>query len=934
MPDFEGGTAQLHEAAKWMTEAEMYAKRFQTQKEACLAKVHKYMEERDAILKGPPCLRTLAVHPDECARQFLAIAERLDALCNPLEVQKQAFGLRADLLARVERALASSGAAVDAVAKRHLPMDDTVPPALVKGAATGDTMLGAIPSTSTMKKGGGGGSASSDTKKKGKKKKEEEGPPKGGSLLMHILASKYDSSQPLVIDYSDDVCENCGEQKRIIYASSTRMCPNCKVVERYTTDAMLTAGQNSGTGADEAAAAAAAAAMRRNKPSNSRDSTPVRVRIRACLLNAQWKESFRVPVHLIQWLREVCAAYGYSDLSALDPITVEFIMRAVVKVNAVKGTSILESATERIARRMIAAEGMDPDTERDLAIYPVLKREMMQRYYQYSTQVTCCITGKAPPHLEPEVEEELLEKTLAADRYIKLRHPDVYGPGLHRAILHFVAEWMRLDELVPWLSRHMFNITMDRIRPVWEELVRNLWVSKEARTEGRAEEVVSEYMTRLNWQDLFKRRQLPSMIPRQGLQAALWAKQLATRVPEGWRHVFLRFGMFPYLSPYDAPDARVLDIATFLEPAPGLARIAPNHSSPPPAIPILLDCDADAPYREDVEAAKGPVTCPIQVEREGEGDTFLRVCAWNVDGLAPHLDLVQQLWKGGVPPASDASAPGAPGVQEPPDVLCLSEIKLGQNFNEVYSTLITQVPYLMLNPCRSSAGGHQHGTGMLLRQCPIRIWTEMKLPAGWKKRLGEDEWAAARDMVELEGRVIAAEIKECVVVCVYVPASGTAQQQMRRLKLRTQVWDPVFRGWVARLQETTKKPVVVAGDWNVVRRDTDMHKPKWGSIAGCMPAERENMQQWIGEGWTDTWAVMEEHGLVPAHGAGYTLWARRGNAAFDGNKGSRVDAVLVRNHGRGSHVLDIDGGAVAKHFIADTKMDHAPLFIRLNRSPR
>lgn len=919
---YVAGTEQLHEAAKFMTEVEGHAKRLSEQMEKCKAKVHHYMKVRDGYLRGPPCLKTQAVHADECARQFLSIVERLEELCHPSELQKQAFSLRADLLARIERALAESGAAVDAVSRRHLPLDDILPPMLTGGGAVGDFVLGdetsaaRAPTSRRRRKSTPAPSA----KKGGKKKGEEE--KARSSMLMHI-ASKYDTTKTFEIDHTDDLCEICGEQKRIIYASSTRMCPKCAVVERYTTDAMLTAGQSSGAGAEEASAAAAAAAMRQNKPSKNRDTAPVRTRIRACLVNAQWKETVKVPVHLIQWLKQVCVSYGYTDLTALDPGTVEFIMRAVVWVNAPKGSTVLEEETEKIALKMMEAEGMDPK-DRDLAKYPVLKRDSMQRYYQYSTQVTCFITGKSPPVLPPEVEDELLEKTLAADRHLRVRRPDVYNPSLHRAIIHFVAEWMGLHDFVPWLSLHMANATMERIRPAWEALVRTLFVQGDT-----SEEQVGEYMARLASRDLFRRRQLPSMVPKQGLQAQLWARQLSTRVPEGWQHAFLRFGTWPYISPHEAPDAEVLDIASYLEPQPGLFRIPPHDPSPPPAVPIILPSDDSAPFLDVVRALQSPVCTELEVSRRG--DPTLRICVWNVDGMSAHLDLVEAMWLHGI----DAEKSGTRSGLEPPDVVCLAEIKLGQNFNDVYNRLQHSVPYLLLNPCRSkNSGGHQHGSGLMLRERPLRTWTEMNLPEKLKDSLGltDEEWVGARDMVELEGRVTAAELEDVVVVAVYVPISGSTQH-MRRLKLRTQVWDPVFRAWCARLQHFTKKPVAVCGDWNVVRRTVDMHKPKWGNAAGCMPAERSNAEQWIKEGWMDTWPLLEQARLVPGAGAGYTLWPRRGDAAFDGNKGSRTDAVLIRNHGEASHLLNVQGGHVAKQYIAATRMDHAPYFVHLVREP-
>lgn len=67
-----------------------------------------------------------------------------------------------------------------------------------------------------------------------------------------------------------------------------------------------------------------------------------------------------------------------------------------------------------------------------------------------------------------------------------------------------------------------------------------------------------------------------------------------------------------------------------------------------------------------------------------------------------------------------------------------------------------------------------------------------------------------------EGRVICAEYQDFFLVNVYVPNSG---QKLERLDYRKK-WDVDFLKYLKNLEN--KKPVIIAGDFNVARQQYDL----------------------------------------------------------------------------------------------------------------
>jgi len=71
-----------------------------------------------------------------------------------------------------------------------------------------------------------------------------------------------------------------------------------------------------------------------------------------------------------------------------------------------------------------------------------------------------------------------------------------------------------------------------------------------------------------------------------------------------------------------------------------------------------------------------------------------------------------------------------------------------------------------------------------------------------------------------EGRVVATEFKDFIMVNVYVPNAGAG---MKRLEYRA-TWDAAFAKYLTKLRK--KKPIIVTGDFNVAHQAIDLARPK------------------------------------------------------------------------------------------------------------
>ena len=94
-----------------------------------------------------------------------------------------------------------------------------------------------------------------------------------------------------------------------------------------------------------------------------------------------------------------------------------------------------------------------------------------------------------------------------------------------------------------------------------------------------------------------------------------------------------------------------------------------------------------------------------------------------------------------------------------------------------------------------------------------------------------------------------------------------------------------------------KKPVILAGDYNVIPTELDVYKPSsWVDDALFFPESRAAYRKLVAQGWTDS---LRE--LYPTEKI-YTFWDYFRNA-YARNAGLRIDHHIVESHNCGIDLL-------------------------------
>lgn len=199
--------------------------------------------------------------------------------------------------------------------------------------------------------------------------------------------------------------------------------------------------------------------------------------------------------------------------------------------------------------------------------------------------------------------------------------------------------------------------------------------------------------------------------------------------------------------------------------------------------------------------------------------------------------------------------------QMDPDILCLQETKA--TVEQSIEALSDFSEYKIFGNEAEKKG--YSGTAILTKQEPLSVNYDIGLEEHDK-----------------EGRVIALEYTDFVLVNVYVPNSGS---DLRRLEYR-QEWDRAFLDYLKAHEKN--KPVIVCGDFNVAHKEIDLARPKpnYNKSAGFMQEEIDGMDAYTGNGLVDTFRLLHEDEVK------YSWWSYRGGARFK-NVGWRIDYFLA-----------------------------------------
>jgi exodeoxyribonuclease-3 len=235
---------------------------------------------------------------------------------------------------------------------------------------------------------------------------------------------------------------------------------------------------------------------------------------------------------------------------------------------------------------------------------------------------------------------------------------------------------------------------------------------------------------------------------------------------------------------------------------------------------------------------------------------MMKIISWNVNGI-------RAVHKKGL---------FVPFVKKyKPDILCLNETKAEKHQSEV--DLPDYEEYW-----NSAERKGYSGTAIFTKQKPLSIALDIPDKIAKKYGLKADGYGNPNS----EGRVIAAEYKDFYVVSVYTP---NAKDDLSRIPLRHEEWDPAFLAYMKELEK--EKPVIFCGDLNVAHTPDDLANPKPNEgKKGFTQEEREGIDKIIAAGFVDTFRIFKK-------GNGfYTWWSHFSNARAR-NVGWRIDYIFV-----------------------------------------
>lgn len=221
----------------------------------------------------------------------------------------------------------------------------------------------------------------------------------------------------------------------------------------------------------------------------------------------------------------------------------------------------------------------------------------------------------------------------------------------------------------------------------------------------------------------------------------------------------------------------------------------------------------------------------------------MKLVSWNVNGLR----------------ACMGKGFGEFLAAEAPDVICLQETKMQKEqadfdfpgYHEYWNSAVVKKGY--------------SGTAVFSKTEPLSVTFG----------IGAEEFDG-------EGRVIAAEYGEFILVTVYTPNS---QRELTRLSFRMEFED-AFRAYLAGLRE--RRPVLVCGDMNVAHRPIDLRHPKPNiGNAGFTYEERGKFSELLASGFVDTFRY-----FYPEQTDAYSWWSYMHNSRQN-NTGWRIDYFLA-----------------------------------------
>ena len=174
------------------------------------------------------------------------------------------------------------------------------------------------------------------------------------------------------------------------------------------------------------------------------------------------------------------------------------------------------------------------------------------------------------------------------------------------------------------------------------------------------------------------------------------------------------------------------------------------------------------------------------------------------------------------------------------------------------------------------------------------------------------------DDADEQSRYIEAEVDGVVVASLYLPNGNPVGTEKFAYKLK---WMERMGAHAAELLQL-ERPVVLAGDWNVVPEDRDVFSVKATRHDALLQPETRERWRWIlHQGWTDALRA-----LHPDEPALYTFWDYTAGC-WQRDAGFRIDHLLLSPEAADR----LQGAGVDKWARAQEKAsDHAPTWVELS----
>jgi exodeoxyribonuclease-3 len=235
-------------------------------------------------------------------------------------------------------------------------------------------------------------------------------------------------------------------------------------------------------------------------------------------------------------------------------------------------------------------------------------------------------------------------------------------------------------------------------------------------------------------------------------------------------------------------------------------------------------------------------------------------------------------------------------AEQKPDIICLQEIKCADD------------AFPIAGVRAAGYDGHWHGQKGFNG---VAIFTPKDKPAPTLRRVG-----LPGDPDDTHSRYIEAEVDGLVIGCLYLPNGNPIGTEKFDYKL----------AWMERLREhaltllAEERPVVLAGDWNVVPTDDDVWSPKaMARDALLQPETRAAYRRILHQGWTD--AIRARH----PEGAIWTFWDYTAGC-WQRDAGFRIDHLLLSPQAADRMR---DAGVDKEYRGREKASDHAPTWVEL-----